>query len=124
MDRLLYPPELACDGKRRSAGEAAMKAKTESDTALPAVIGIDIGKEVFHLVGLGTDGRMTFRRKIRRLGLKDAFERLPPCIVGMEACLSAHFVSRTLHALGHEPPVSTPIIGNRSYVAAAASIPP
>ena len=80
-----------------------MKAKTESDTALPAVIGIDIGKEVFHLVGLGTDGKITFRRKIRRLGLKDAFERLPPCIVGMEACLSAHFVSRTLHALGHEP---------------------
>jgi transposase len=37
------------------------------------------------------------------LGLKDAFERLAPCIVGMEACLSAHFVSRTLRALGHEP---------------------
>ncbi len=80
-----------------------MKAKTESDTALPTVVGIDIGKEVFHLVGLGTDGKIAFRRKIRRLGLKDAFEQLPPCIVGMEACLSAHFVSRTLHALGHEP---------------------
>jgi transposase len=37
------------------------------------------------------------------LGLKDAFEQLPPCIVGMEACLSAHFVSRVLRALGHEP---------------------
>ena len=59
-----------------------MKAKTGSDTALLAVIGIDIGKEVFHLVGLGTDGKIAFRRKIRRLGLKDAFERLPPCIVG------------------------------------------
>src|SRR5215469_1259563 len=43
------------------------------------------------------------RRRIRRLGLKDAFEKLPPCIVGMEACLSAHFVSRTLRALGHQP---------------------
>jgi transposase len=80
-----------------------MKAKTESDTASLAVIGIDIGKEVFHLVGLGADGKIAFRRKIRRLGLRDAFERLPPCIVGMEACLSAHFVSRTLRALGHEP---------------------
>ena len=80
-----------------------MKAKTESDTASLAVIGVDIGKEVFHLVGLGTDGKIAFRRKIRRLGLKDAFERLPPCIVSMEACLSAHFVSRTLRALGHEP---------------------
>jgi transposase len=69
---------------------------TASDTALPAVIGIDIGKEVFHLVGLGADGKIAFRRKIRRLGLKDTFERLAPCIVSMEACLSAHFVSRTL----------------------------
>jgi len=80
-----------------------MKAKMEYNTASPAVIGIDIGKEVFHLVGLGADGKIAFRRKIRRLGLKDAFEKLPPCIVSMEACLSAHFVSRTLRALGHEP---------------------
>src|SRR6516164_9827214 len=82
-----------------------MKAKTRSDTGLPTLIGIDIGKEVFHLVGLGADGRIALRRKIKRkrLDLKDAFERLPPCIVGMEACLSAHFVSRTLRALGHEP---------------------
>ena len=70
-----------------------MKTKRESDTALPAVIGIDIGKEVFHLVGLGADGKIAFRRKIRRLGLKDAFERLPPSVLGMEASLSAHFVS-------------------------------
>jgi transposase len=80
-----------------------MKAKMEYNTASPVVIGVDIGKEVFHLVGLGADGKIAFRRKIRRLGLKDAFEKLPPCIVGMEACLSAHFVSRTLRALGHEP---------------------
>src|SRR5881227_1844220 len=80
-----------------------MKPKMEFDTASLAVIGVDIGKEVFHLVGLGVDGKIVLRRKIRRLGLKDALEQLPPCIVGMEACLSAHFVSRTLRALGHEP---------------------
>ena len=80
-----------------------MKAKMESSQASLAVIGIDIGKEVFHIVGLGVDGKIAFRRKIRRLGLKDAFEKLPPCIVGMEACLSAHFVSRLLRALGHKP---------------------
>ena len=62
----------------------------EFDTASLAVIGVDIGKDVFHLVGFGADGKIAFRRRIRRLGLKDAFERLPPCIVGMEACLSAH----------------------------------
>src|SRR5207247_10223158 len=40
---------------------------------------------------------------IGRLGLKDALAKLSPCMVGMEACLSAHFVSRVLRALGHEP---------------------
>ena len=80
-----------------------MKAKTETTTASLAVVGVDIGKEVFHLVGLNTDGTIAFRRKIRRSSLKDVFEQLPPCVVGMEACLSAHFVSRTLRALGHEP---------------------
>src|SRR5713101_2200034 len=103
MDRLLSPTALAFNGKRRSVGEAAMKPKMEFNTVSLAVIGVDIGKEVFHIVGLGVDGKIAFRKKIRRLGLKDAFEKLPPCIVGMEACLSAHFVSRTLRALGHEP---------------------
>jgi transposase len=67
-----------------------------------AVIGIDIGKEVFHLIGLSRDGKVVLRRKIRRLALTDIFKKLPPCLVGMEACLSAHFVSRTVRALGHE----------------------
>ncbi len=80
-----------------------MKPDKESNTGSLTVIGVDIGKEVFHLVGFGVDGKIAFRRRIRRLGLKDVFEKLPPCIVGMEACLSAHFVSRTLRALGHEP---------------------
>src|SRR5204862_5960963 len=65
-----------------------MKPKMEFDTASLAVIGVDIGKEVFHLVGLGVDGKIAFRKKIRRLGLKDAFEKLPPCIVGMEGYTS------------------------------------
>src|SRR5689334_20018364 len=80
-----------------------MKPETGSNSAPLTVIGVDIGKEVFHLVGFAADGKIAFRKRIRRLGLKEAFEQLPPCIVGMEACLSAHFVSRTLRALGHEP---------------------
>lgn len=75
---------------------------TSSHTAL-ASIGIDIGKEVFHIVGFGADGCIAFRRKIKRLALVDTFKKLPPCIVGMEACLSAHFVSRALRQLGHDP---------------------
>ena len=64
-----------------------MKPKTKTKASL-AIVGVDIGKEVFHLVGLSTDGTIAFRRKIRRLSLKDVFEQLPPCVVGMEACLS------------------------------------
>jgi transposase len=72
-------------------------------TAPLASIGIDIGKEVFHVVGFGTDGKIAFRRKIKRLAFVETFRRLPPSVVGMEACLSAHFVSRTLRQLGHQP---------------------
>ena len=66
-------------------------------------IGIDIGKEVFHVVGFGADGKIVFRRKIKRLALHETFRKLPPCVVGREACLSAHFVSRALRQLGHQP---------------------
>ena len=68
-----------------------------------AVIGIDIGKDVFHVVGFDTGGQVVLRRMIKRLGLVTFFEQLPRCVVGLEACLSAHFVSRTLRKLGFEP---------------------
>jgi len=68
-----------------------------------ASVGIDIGKNVFHIVGFDTDGKIVLRRKIKRLALEDTFKKLPACIIGMEACLSAHFVSRTLRRLGFEP---------------------
>jgi transposase len=80
-----------------------MKPKIDLNAVPLTSIGIDIGKEIFHVVGLGTDGKIALRRKIKRLALKEAFEKLPPCVVGMEACLSAHFVSRMLRTLGHEP---------------------
>src|SRR5512138_1931799 len=80
-----------------------------------ASIGIDIGKEVFHVVGFGTDGRISFRRKIKRLALIETFRRLPPSIVGMEACLSAHFVSRALRQLGHQPRI-IPAIYTKPFV--------
>ena len=83
-----------------STGEAA---HGHHHCAPLASIGIDIGKEVFHLVGFGTDGKIAFRRKIKRLALIETFRKLPTCIVSMEACLSAHFASRSLRKLGHEP---------------------
>ena len=80
-----------------------MAQPSADNTLTLASIGIDIGKEVFHIVGFDPDGRVVLRRKIKRLSLEAEFKKLPPSIVGMEACLSAHFVSRTLRKLGHEP---------------------
>ena len=53
------------------------------DTNTPALasIGIDIGKEVFHIVGFGTNGKIAFRRKIKRLALVDTFKGLPSCVM-------------------------------------------
>src|ERR1700731_4092502 len=80
-----------------------MEARTQNTTPVLTTIGVDIGKDVIHIVGFDADGKIALRRKIKRLALAETFKKLPPCVVGMEACLSAHFVSRTLRALGHEP---------------------
>lgn len=78
------------------------KSKSE-DLSNLSVVGVDIGKDVFHLVGFDAEGNLVLRQRIKRLALSKTFEALPRCVVGMEACLSAHFVSRTLRGLGFEP---------------------
>jgi hypothetical protein len=92
MDRLLPA------GQRDRTGPLNPEKQPMDPTTTPALasIGIDIGKEVFHIVGFGADGKIAFRRKIKRLALIETFKQLPACIIGMEACLSAHFVSRAL----------------------------
>jgi hypothetical protein len=80
-----------------------MEPRTQNAAPVPTTIGVDIGKDVFHIVGFDAGGKIALRRKITRLALAETFKKLPPCVVGMEACLSAHFVSRTLRALGHQP---------------------
>ena len=79
------------------------------------MIGVDIGKDVFHLVGFDAEGNLVLRRRIKRLALSATFEALPRCVVGMEACLSAHFVSRTLRGLGFEPRI-IPAIYVRPFI--------
>lgn len=76
-------------------------AKSKIDELMS--IGIDIGKDTFHIVAFDPDGQLVLRKQIKRLALVATFEKLPRCVVGMEACLSAHFVSRTLRKLGFEP---------------------
>ena len=80
-----------------------MHAKKKGSVDELAVIGIDIGKDTFHLVGFDRAGQLVLRRQIKRLALTTTFEQFPLCVVGMEACLSAHFVSRTLRGMGFDP---------------------
>lgn len=80
---------------------------TAANNKIPvlASVGIDIGKDIFHIVGFDLDGKIAVRRKFKRSALESEFAKLSACPVGMEACMSAHFVSRTLRKLGHRPKI-------------------
>ena len=65
-------------------------------------IGLDLAKRVFQVHGADAQGRPVLRKKLRRAKLMPFFADLPPCLVGMEACASAHHWARELQALGHE----------------------
>jgi transposase len=69
---------------------------------LIAVVGIDIGKNSFHVVGLDGRGAIVLRQKWSRGQLEARFVTMPPCLIGMEASVGAHHLSRTLRKLGHE----------------------
>ena len=65
-------------------------------------IGLDIAKHVFQLHALNTEGKVMLRRRLRRGEVIPFFSALPPCVVGMEACSTAHHWARELMALGHD----------------------
>ncbi|MBV1692294.1 IS110 family transposase [Novosphingobium sp. G106] len=64
-------------------------------------IGLDLAKNVFQVHAIDTDGVPVVRKALRRSQVLPFFKELPPCLVGMEACGSAHFWARELTALGH-----------------------
>jgi hypothetical protein len=66
-----------------------------------AVIGIDIGKNSFHVVGLDQRGAIVLRQKWSRRQVETRLANIPPCLIGMEACVGAHHLSRKLTLLGH-----------------------
>jgi hypothetical protein len=66
-----------------------------------STIGLDIAKSVFQIHGVDVDGAVVMRKRISRAKLLEFFAALPPCLVGVEACPSAHYWSRRLQALGH-----------------------
>jgi transposase len=67
-----------------------------------AVVGIGIGKNSFHIVALDNRGAIVLRQKWSRNQVEARFANMPPCLIGMEACVGAHHLSRKLKALGHD----------------------
>lgn len=91
-------------------------------------IGLDLAKTVFQVHGVDAQEQVTIRRSFRRDQLRRWFEQLPPCLVGMEACATAHYWARELTRLGHTvrliPPayVKAYVRRNKNDAADAAAI--
>ena len=64
-------------------------------------IGVDLAKSVLQLHGVDAEGHIVLRRQLRRSQVLEFFQNLPNCLIGMEACASAHFWARELTKLGH-----------------------
>src|SRR5215831_1948951 len=64
-------------------------------------VGLDIAKSVFQVHCVDVQGNVIIRRKLKRRHVLAFFRKLPPCLVGMEACASSHHWSRELQGLGH-----------------------
>ena len=76
-------------------------------------IGLDLAKSVFQVHGVDAEGKVAVRRKLRRAQIRQFFAGLAPCLIGMEACGTAHFWARELMAMGHQVKIMPP-----SYVKA------
>ena len=74
----------------------------QSNNCAIAVIGIDIGKNSFHVVEHDQRGAIVLRQKWSRGQVEARLANLSPCLIGMEACVGAHHLSRTLQSQGHD----------------------
>src|SRR6266446_3119983 len=94
-----------CSGPARTRSwQGALKTRStpclRNATQRFAVIGIDIGKNSFHIVGHDHRGAIVLRQKWSRGQGETRLANLPPCLIGMEACVGAHHLSRKLQMLG------------------------
>jgi transposase len=71
-------------------------------TPMVATMGIDIGKNSFHVIGLDERGAIVLRQKWSRGQVEARLANMPPCLIGMEACVGAHHLSRKLQSYGHD----------------------
>src|SRR6516165_3182413 len=92
------PPARECHG---SGGWSGSHDSEEPNMQTIKTIGLDIAKSVFQVHGIDAAGSVTVRRQLKRRYVLAFFEKLAPCLIGIEACASAHHWSRQLQALGH-----------------------
>jgi len=91
-------------------------------------VGIDLAKNVFQVHGIDERGKVALRRQLKRHQVAPFFANLPPCVIGMEACASAHHWGRTLQRLGHTVRLMAPqfvkpyVKSNKNDVADAEAI--
>jgi transposase len=71
-------------------------------------VGIDLAKTVFQIHGVDDDGKLVLRKRLDRSKMLEFFVKLPPCLIGMEACGSAHYWARKLTAMGHTVKLMAP----------------
>lgn len=71
-------------------------------------IGLDLAKNIFQVHGVDAHGKVVVRKKLRRAQVREFFAKLPPCLVGMEACGGAHYWARELTKLGHTVKLMSP----------------
>lgn len=90
-----------------------------------STVGIDIAKSVFQVHAINVGGNMVVRRQLRRQQMLNFFAQVPPCLVGIEACGTAHYWARELsilHSSCSDPkkshaPVGTDAMTERGYIA-------
>jgi transposase len=89
--------------RHRHARVAAVEDTTGRPSVMQiATIGVDLAKHVFQVHGVDQDGNIVLRKQLRRAQVLGFFAKLPPCLVGMEACGTSHYWAREIATLGHE----------------------
>jgi transposase len=84
-------------------------------TQHPSVLGMDLAKRVFHVVGMDETGHVVLKKRLTREALLPFIAQLPPLVIGMEACGGAHYWARRFREHGHTPKLMAPQVV-KSYV--------
>jgi hypothetical protein len=96
------PPHPALSGPLCGHAQDKEHAMSQTLKAAIALVGIDIGKNSFHIVGHDRRGAIVLRQKWSRGQVETRLANMPPCLIGVEACVGAHHLSRKLNGFRHD----------------------